>query len=234
MRAMQIIEWGKPLEARDYPDHEPEGEEVLLRVEAAGVYIYVHAGTKRHLYRSSVTQLLQRLDPQRFVRIHRSAAVNTSRIIFRAYRDYKPMRFFGKMALWLMTPGLMLELFFFGHYLLKGKFTPHLWAGFSGAALFGLGLMALHMGLIGDMMSRQRVYLEELLYRQRESAWRESSAVATTLPPAPVESQAVEVHPAHSPASEAVGAASAADTSFPGPAGAPPSRSPGQVASPVH
>src|SRR5579863_7007853 len=37
MRAMQIIEWGKPLEARDYPDPEPLGEEVLLRVEAAGV-----------------------------------------------------------------------------------------------------------------------------------------------------------------------------------------------------
>ena len=37
MRAMQIIEWGQPLEARDYPDPEPQGEEVLLRVEAAGV-----------------------------------------------------------------------------------------------------------------------------------------------------------------------------------------------------
>ena len=37
MRAMQIIEWGEPLEARDYPDPEPQGEEVLLRVEAAGV-----------------------------------------------------------------------------------------------------------------------------------------------------------------------------------------------------
>jgi D-arabinose 1-dehydrogenase-like Zn-dependent alcohol dehydrogenase len=37
MRAMQIIEWGQPLEARDYPDPEPKDEEVLLRVEAAGV-----------------------------------------------------------------------------------------------------------------------------------------------------------------------------------------------------
>ena len=37
MRAMQIIEWGKPLEAREYPDPEPKAEEVLLRVEAAGV-----------------------------------------------------------------------------------------------------------------------------------------------------------------------------------------------------
>src|SRR5437763_14771401 len=37
MRAMQIIEWGKPLETRECPDPEPKGEEVLLRVEAAGV-----------------------------------------------------------------------------------------------------------------------------------------------------------------------------------------------------
>lgn len=49
-------------------------------IEAAGVYVYLHAGGRKHLYRSSVTQLLQRLDPVRFVRIHRSAAVNTSRI----------------------------------------------------------------------------------------------------------------------------------------------------------
>jgi two-component system, LytTR family, response regulator len=49
-------------------------------IEAAGVYIYLHAGAQSHLYRSSVTQLLQRLNPRRFVRIHRSAAVNTSRI----------------------------------------------------------------------------------------------------------------------------------------------------------
>jgi D-arabinose 1-dehydrogenase-like Zn-dependent alcohol dehydrogenase len=37
MRAMQIIEWGKPLEARDYPTPEPTGEQVLVRVESAGV-----------------------------------------------------------------------------------------------------------------------------------------------------------------------------------------------------
>lgn len=121
-------------------------------------------------------------------------ALNTSRIIFRAYRDYKPMRFFGKMALWLMTPAVLLELFFFGHYFATGRFRPHLWAGFSGAGLFGLGLISLHMGLIGDMMNRQRVYLEELLYRQREGAWRETPT-ALTLPAASVESQAVETPP---------------------------------------
>ncbi len=54
-------------------------------IEAAGVYVNLHAGSKVHLYRSSVTQLLQRLDPRRFVRVHRSAAVNTAQI--RELRD---------------------------------------------------------------------------------------------------------------------------------------------------
>ncbi|MDP6709522.1 MAG: alcohol dehydrogenase, partial [Alphaproteobacteria bacterium] len=37
MRAMQIIEWGKPLELREYPTPEPQGKEVLVRVTACGV-----------------------------------------------------------------------------------------------------------------------------------------------------------------------------------------------------
>jgi len=49
-------------------------------IEAAGVYVYLHAGAKAHLYRSTIGQLQERLDPKRFVRIHRSASVNTERI----------------------------------------------------------------------------------------------------------------------------------------------------------
>jgi D-arabinose 1-dehydrogenase-like Zn-dependent alcohol dehydrogenase len=37
MRSVQIIEWGKPLEAREYPTPEPRGTEVLVEVEACGV-----------------------------------------------------------------------------------------------------------------------------------------------------------------------------------------------------
>jgi two-component system, LytTR family, response regulator len=49
-------------------------------IEAAGVYVNLHVGVKIYLYRSSVNQLLQRLDPRQFVRVHRSAAVNAARI----------------------------------------------------------------------------------------------------------------------------------------------------------
>ena len=49
-------------------------------VEASGVYIRFHAGSKAYMYRSSITQFTSRLDPNAFVRIHRSAIVNTDRI----------------------------------------------------------------------------------------------------------------------------------------------------------
>jgi D-arabinose 1-dehydrogenase-like Zn-dependent alcohol dehydrogenase len=37
MHSWQIIDWGKPLEARDYPDPVPTGTEVVLKVDACGV-----------------------------------------------------------------------------------------------------------------------------------------------------------------------------------------------------
>ena len=56
------------------------GVEDVDWIEASGVYVSLHVGSRAHLYRSSLAHLLQRLDPKRFVRVHRSAAVNTERI----------------------------------------------------------------------------------------------------------------------------------------------------------
>ncbi len=49
-------------------------------ISAAGVYLHLHIAGKTHLYRSSLSAFLQRLNPQRFVRVHRSTVVNTDRI----------------------------------------------------------------------------------------------------------------------------------------------------------
>lgn len=96
-------------------------------------------------------------------------AWNTSWIIFRCYRDYRPMRFFGRLAAMFMASGVILELFLLGYYLFTQSFTPHKWAGFTGAGLFVLGLMLLTMGIIGDMLDRHRIYLEEILYHFRST-----------------------------------------------------------------
>jgi two-component system LytT family response regulator len=49
-------------------------------ISGAGVYLHLRMGGNTHLYRASISAFLQRLDPQRFVRIHRSTVINTDRI----------------------------------------------------------------------------------------------------------------------------------------------------------
>ena len=49
-------------------------------IAAAGNYVELHIDGKRHLHRSPLSQFARRLDPQRFVRIHRSTVVNVERV----------------------------------------------------------------------------------------------------------------------------------------------------------
>jgi two-component system, LytTR family, response regulator len=50
-------------------------------IEAAGVYVNLHVGGKELLYRFALNELAKRLDPIRFVRVHRSAIVNIESIL---------------------------------------------------------------------------------------------------------------------------------------------------------
>ncbi len=50
-------------------------------IEAAGVYANLHIGGKELLYRAALNELADRLDPVRFVRVHRSAIVNIESIL---------------------------------------------------------------------------------------------------------------------------------------------------------
>jgi len=96
-------------------------------------------------------------------------AFHTAAIILRSYRDYRPLHFFGLMALGLLAATAGLGGFFLFHYVSTGQFRPHTWAGVSAGACFGLAVLLLHLGLTGDMLNRHRVYLEELLYRLRDT-----------------------------------------------------------------
>ena len=49
-------------------------------IEAADYYACLHIGSKTHLLRRSMAELEQSLDPNVFVRIHRSAIVNLERV----------------------------------------------------------------------------------------------------------------------------------------------------------
>src|SRR5262245_13021776 len=49
-------------------------------IEAADYYAVIHTGGETHLLRETLNQLAERLDPDRFFRVHRSAIVHLDRI----------------------------------------------------------------------------------------------------------------------------------------------------------
>ena len=49
-------------------------------IEAADYYAQLHVGGRTHLLRETMNELAERLDPERFVRVHRSAIVNLDRV----------------------------------------------------------------------------------------------------------------------------------------------------------
>jgi len=50
-------------------------------IEAAGVYVYLHVGQQSHLYRGTMGQLQEQLNPRKFVRVSRSVIVNANEIL---------------------------------------------------------------------------------------------------------------------------------------------------------
>ncbi len=70
-------------------------------IEAADNYVRLHSGREEHLLRETMNGVESRLDPQRFVRVHRSAIVNVD-----AVKEIQPM-FHGDYEVLLRTGKLV-------------------------------------------------------------------------------------------------------------------------------
>lgn len=71
------------------------GVEEIDWIEAADTYVRLHVGHKSHLIRGTMSGLETRLDPARFLRIHRSIIINIDRI-----KDLHPL-FHGEYVITL-------------------------------------------------------------------------------------------------------------------------------------
>ena len=92
----------------------------------------------------------------------------TSKIIFRTYRDYMPLRFF-----WGIGFFLLLFSFFFGsillaHYINTGKFSGQIWSGFVGGFFFVNAMAFFILGLLADMFDRIRINQEKLILQLKK------------------------------------------------------------------
>ncbi len=72
-------------------------------IEAVGNYVRLHVGATRHLVRETMASLESKLDPEEFLRIHRSTIVNVTRC-----KELKPL-FHGECEV-LLADGTRLTL----------------------------------------------------------------------------------------------------------------------------
>jgi two-component system LytT family response regulator len=85
----RLLDWVEKLANRQSPGRlaiRVEGSTLFLRadeidwLEAHNNHVRVHTAAKTHLVRETLTNFLRRLPPGRFLRVHRSSAVNVERI----------------------------------------------------------------------------------------------------------------------------------------------------------
>ncbi|MBL8619287.1 MAG: glycosyltransferase family 2 protein [Deltaproteobacteria bacterium] len=112
-------------------------------------------------------------------------ARRTVGIMFSFIRDYSPGVLFNNAALLFLLPSIGLGAFFFGHRLQVGQFSPHIWAGFLSAFLFGLSAMIFALGQVAEMVSRLRSVQERQLYLARRYLPQVAPQRPGGLPPLP-------------------------------------------------
>lgn len=94
----------------------------------------------------------------------------TLTIIIKIYRDYFPMQFFGFIALFFLLLALVFGGLFFGHFLITGKFTGFLFAGFLSGFFVTMAVLFLILALALDMLDRIRMNQERILYRLKRQS----------------------------------------------------------------
>jgi len=91
----------------------------------------------------------------------------TAKIIFRAYRDYNPLKFFGLLGLIPFVISLIAGIFVLIHYFTTGAFSPYIFVAFASVYLFTFGILLWIVGILADMFIRIRLNQEQLLYAEK-------------------------------------------------------------------
>ncbi|MEX2054835.1 MAG: glycosyltransferase family 2 protein [Candidatus Andersenbacteria bacterium] len=93
--------------------------------------------------------------------------LKSASIIFRAARDYQPLYFFGIPGGITFTGGVAAGVFLLIHYINTGQTYPYRSLVQLSGILIIVGFLLIFISLLADMLYRNRVLLEELLFHSR-------------------------------------------------------------------
>ena len=92
-------------------------------------------------------------------------------IILRSMRDYEPLKFFGLTGFYLAAIGILSSIVLFIRWLLISRVDPYLIVIYANIFLIIIGVLLIILGLIADMMDRNRQLQEEILYKMKKQEY---------------------------------------------------------------
>jgi len=144
--------------------------ETILNLNLSGKYTYTHEtiidlGFKQ--LRLVSIPIMVKYYPERKSRVAGNLIQYTNRalrIIFKAFRDYRPFYFFGLLAALPLIIGTCSLIFMIIFFFKTGDFYPYKFIGFAGIYLFSLGLILIIIGFLADILVGIRLTGEKQLY----------------------------------------------------------------------
>lgn len=153
-------------------------KETLLRLNLPGDFTYTQEtiidalgkGLKIEWVPVAVTYYAGR--KSRVVKTIWSYVNNSFRIIIRAIRDVRPMKFFGIPGLLLMFLGIAVFVAFLFLYFQALQITPYRNYLWTAGILFFIGLQFFVFALIADMIRSSRRLTEDLMYQLKKERYQ--------------------------------------------------------------
>jgi hypothetical protein len=88
--------------------------------------------------------------------------------ILRTYLDYKPLRTFLLAGSAVSVLGFLVGLRVFFHFILTGSVSPYIPSAILTAVLLIIGFQIMLLGLIADMVGRERKLIEDIIYQLKK------------------------------------------------------------------
>lgn len=148
--------------------------EAALRMNLAGRYTYVQetlmeASHKGLRIEQVPIEFRPRKGSSRLIPNLSSYARRAGRIILATYWNYHPLRIFASIGGAFLITGVALGIRVLIHFLQTGMLSPDAPSAIAAALLVATGMQAIILGLFADMLSKQRLFQEEILYRLRKA-----------------------------------------------------------------
>jgi glycosyltransferase involved in cell wall biosynthesis len=144
--------------------------EAILNLNLSGKYTYTHETiidlAMKNLRLVSIP-IVVKYYPERKSRVAGNLILYTNRalrIIFKAFRDYRPLYFFSLVAAVPLILGGISLLFTLLHFIQTGDFSPYKFVAFTGVYLFSLGIILIIIGFLADILVGIRLTGERQLY----------------------------------------------------------------------